>query len=260
MYKAFKIYDNDIEIDCNTAEYMQYLKAGKKLYASCKQEIENNLKKFQNKDGSLNGRKLTESWFPLISSDIFISHSHKDLNTALLIAGFLYKTQNIISFIDSCIWGYANDLLRAIDNEFCLKSNGSYSYEKRNFSTSHVHMMLSVALTKVIYNTECLLFLNTPNSIYPKDTIPERIKEDETLSPWIHTEIEMTKLVQTRTPNEHRVFQKSYCVFDESINIRHSANTSNMEIITYEQLVSWANKKYSDKFKALDMLYTINNI
>lgn len=259
MYKAFKINGNDIETDLSDELYNEFYSAGEELYSDFKNEIEKNLENFKNADGALDGKKLTAEWFPLIKSDVFISHSHKDIDTVLLIAGFLYKTQGVKSFIDSCIWGYADDLLHIIDDEYCLKPSGSYSYEKRNYSTSHVHMMLTIALTKMIYNTECLLFLNTPNSIYPKDTIPGEKKEDETLSPWIHTEIEMTKLVQYRSAEEHRIIQKSYSVLDEAMAIRHSADTSNMELLHYDQLYTWATKKYKDKFEALDSLYTINN-
>lgn len=258
MYKAFKIYGNDIETDFDADLYSEFYNSGEELYNDFKNEIEKNLDNFRNADGTLDGKQLTAEWFPLIKADVFISHSHKDIDTALLIAGLLFKLQGIKCFIDSCIWGYADDLLRIIDNEYCLKPSGSYSYEKRNYSTSHVHMMLSIALTKMIYNTECLLFLNTPNSIYPRDSIPGTKKEDETLSPWIHTEIEMTKLVQSRNAEEHRSIIKSHSVLDEAVSIRHSADTSNMEQITYQQLYNWVKQEYNDKYSALNKLYTIN--
>ena len=259
MYKAFKINGNTTNVDCNSQENIEYLLAGKQLYNQFKKNIEENLNMFRNKDGSLNGSKLTSEWFPLMNADIFISHSHKDIDMALLIAGLLYKTQGIKCFIDSCIWGYADDLLRIIDNEFCLKPGGSYSYEKRNYSTSHVHMMLSIALTKMIYNTECLFFLNTPNSIYPKDSIPGVRKVDETLSPWIHTEIEMTKLVNKRNTKEHRNFQKSFSVAREDFQMHHSGDTSHMEKLTFGELYKWAKKTYNNKFEALDNLYETHN-
>lgn len=230
MYKAFKINGNDIETDLSDESYNEFYSAGEELYSDFKNEIEKNLENFKNADGVLDGKKLTAEWFPLIKSNVFISHSHKDIDTVLLIAGFLYKTQGVKSFIDSCIWGYAGDLLHIIDDEYCLKPSGSYSYEKRNYSTSHVHMMLTIALTKMIYNTECILFLNTPNSIYPKDTILGEKKEAETLSPWIYTEIEMTKLVNKRAPKEHRNFQKTFSVAREDLQMLQRGDTFHMEI------------------------------
>ena len=71
--------------------------------------------------------------------------------------------------------------------------------KKRNYSTSHVHMMLSVALTQMIDNTECLFFLNTPNSLTPGTII------NQTESPWIYSEIATTRLIERRHFSEYRL-------------------------------------------------------
>lgn len=49
-------------------------------------------------------------WFPKINADIFLSHSHKDEKLIIAFAGWLKDTFNLDVFIDSCIWGYSNDL------------------------------------------------------------------------------------------------------------------------------------------------------
>ena len=54
-----------------------------------------------------------------------------------------------------------------------------YDYNKRNYSTSHVHMMLSTALTMMMDEAECVIFLNTPNALSTKDIV------HKTESPWI---------------------------------------------------------------------------
>jgi len=47
-----------------------------------------------------------------------------------------------------------------------VKKDGKiYDYELRNYTTSHVHMMLSTALTEMIDNTECIMFYNTSLSV-----------------------------------------------------------------------------------------------
>ncbi|MGL5262686.1 MAG: hypothetical protein ACRC9P_09930, partial [Bacteroides sp.] len=116
------------------------------------------------------------------------------------LAGWLKNTFGLTVFIDSCVWGHSNDLLKEIDTNYCYQSESKvYNYQKRNYSTSHVHMMLSVALTQMIYNTECLFFLNTPNSITPKSII------SQSESPWIYSEIATTRLIKLRKPREHRV-------------------------------------------------------
>lgn len=150
-------------------------------------------------DGYLDGSKMQANWFPQIKADVFISHSHKDEELAHALAGWLKEAFGLTAFIDSCVWGYANDLLKMIDEKYCLNVEGNtYNYEKRNYSTSHVHMMLSVALTQMIDNTECLFFLNTPKSIIP-DTII-----NQTESPWIYSEIAMSRLIRQKSLKEHR--------------------------------------------------------
>lgn len=151
-------------------------------------------------NGKLDGSKMQQNWFPQIKADIFISHSHKDKDLAIALSEWLFKGFGLSTFIDSCIWGYHNDLLKIIDNEYCKNPEGnSYNYNKRNYSTSHVHMMLSTALSMMIDNTKCILFLNTPNSISSHSII------SKTESPWIYSEIAMTKLVRKKHIREYRL-------------------------------------------------------
>ncbi len=42
-----------------------------------------------------------DNWFPSIKSDIFLSHSHKDEDTALKIAGYLKNNHKLEVFVDS---------------------------------------------------------------------------------------------------------------------------------------------------------------
>ena len=82
--------------------------------------------------------------------------------------------------------GYCDDLLRQIDNEHCKKEDGkTYDYNLRNYTTSHVHMMLSTALTEMIDKTECIMFYNTPNSVSLADDLETQKNEKRkvTLSP-----------------------------------------------------------------------------
>ncbi len=67
---------------------------------------------------------------------MFLSHSHKDEKSVIAFAGYL-SSLGIKAFVDSYIWGYSNDLLKEIDNEYCVFSrneNGSiatYDYQKK---------------------------------------------------------------------------------------------------------------------------------
>ena len=192
------------------------------------------------------------SWFPQIKSQIFISHSHADERKVITLAGYLYDKFGLKSFIDSCIWHYSIDLLKEIDNRFCGNGrSGSYSYEKRNYSTSHVHMMLSISLMKMMDQTECMLFIDTPNSLNTEEII------DATNSPWIFAEIAMSQSLRRKTIESHR--KRSMREATENFNnIAYKLDTLHLKEIT-----PYIWKKWNDGFSreggghGLDSLYSI---
>src|SRR5574344_1933956 len=163
MYRGFNLLLEDNCFDRDLFKTLQEICS--ESISHLKAKVIEKISSFADEDDSLDGSKMQENWFPKIKADIFISHSHNDEDLAL--AGWLKETFGVTAFIESCVWGYVNKLLKKIDDVYCFNGNHSYSYEKRNYSTSHVHMMLSVALTQMIDNTECLFFLNTPNSLIP---------------------------------------------------------------------------------------------
>ena len=67
--------------------------------------------------------------------------------------------------MDEVIWGSADGLLKAIDNQFCKKGDGTYDYNKRNLTTSHVHAMLTTAILNSIDKSETVIFMNTDNPV-----------------------------------------------------------------------------------------------
>jgi hypothetical protein len=226
------------------------------MYKKIKQNINTVIKSFV-QNGRLNASAITANWFPEISADIFISHSHKDFDDVISIAGWLYDELEIVSFIDSCVWRYSEKLLKMIDNEYCYDyDTGLYDYKKRNLSTSHVYMMLSVALSKMIYNTEVLFFYNTPNSITPDKVIRDN---DKTLSPWIYSEIAMANLVQKRKPIEHRLIKsmtESTKNFSErKLEVEYNIDITRLPEIDADFFNLWSENSFSDKYEALDYLY-----
>lgn len=253
MYKAFKIDGDELNLRIDDASIEYYKTLGECEFDNAKALINSNLEAFKDNNGVIDGSKLSNNWFPQMEADVFISHSHKDFDTALILAGIMVS-KNLTPFIDSCVWGYADNLLKAIDKKYC-KNEGSvyYDYNKRNYSTSHVHMMLTIALTKMLYNTECLIFLNTPNSIYPKNDIPTDYS-DATLSPWIYAEMEMTNFLKPQTKEKHRIVQKAFSEGREDLKIFHTSKTPNIEKVSVSDFINWSNNKYSSKEQALDSL------
>lgn len=238
----------------------EFYGTGQELFRKYKKTVRETLNNYALDGGILDGAKMQSNWFPQIKADVFISHSHKDEKKAIALAGWLYKTFGIKSFIDSCIWGYSNELLRLIDDEYCYQnSSQTYNYNLRNYSTSHVHMMLSVALTMMIDCTECIFFLDTPNSISASSII------SKTESPWIYSEISMTQMIRKNIPERRKKKETEYFEkggkFSESLRIQHDVDLSHLTKIDCDTLIEWSKGfTTSTANEALDKLYDITPI
>lgn len=166
---------------------------GKHRHEAQKRLIYDSLPEYLRPNGTVDGAKLEADWFPNIEAHLFLSHSHADEDFAIVLSQLLYDKFKINTFIDSCVWGYCNDLLLNLDKNFCLTSDKKYyKYDLRNYTTGLVHMMLATALTKMIDRCECLFFLNTSNSIVLDPS------QCETSSPWIYHELYQSKVICRR--------------------------------------------------------------
>lgn len=228
MYRAYQYVDDlDVYFGSNLERYFE---VGNAIYNQQKTTIEKSLKDFYIDGDKINGRELKEKWFPKVDADVFLSHSHKDEKTIIAFAGFLYEVFRVKSFIDSTVWGYANDLQQLIDEKYCLTNNpnrGKYDYDKRNYSTSHVHLMLNTALLEVLDETECVIFVETPNSIqHVKETV-----EEGTYSPWIYSELNLINYLRTKVPERLVDIRKSQFnakegdILLENLQIWHDVST-----------------------------------
>ena len=254
MYKGFNL-------DIKGINYSEYIEYGKTIHAHNKIMVENELASFKDSEGNLIASKIIAGWFPSIKADVFLSHSHKDADQIIGLSGWLNKKFGLIPFADSCIWGFSDDLLRMMDDEYCYsQARDTYSYQKRNRSTSHVYMMMSTALAKMINNCECLIFVNTTCSISPKKYIKDG---DTTDSPWIYSELALTSLVQRRSSEEHRVETiKSRVTLDsisKSIPIKYDVDLTHLTELTVTHLNKW--DKINNEFgpRALDSLYELTS-
>ena len=86
-------------------------------------------------EGIIDGTELSKTWFKCIKTDVFLSHSHNDAKLALLLAGRLEKNMGINVFLDEVIWGSADKLLKAIDDEYCISdiNEDTYDYKKETY-------------------------------------------------------------------------------------------------------------------------------
>lgn len=231
-----------------------YLEKGKDLFKQYSNKVEQKLEELILVNGNIDGGKMQSNWFPTVEADIFLSHSHKNEKEAITLSGYLHDKLGIKTFIDSCIWGYSNDLLKELDKTFCKRVDGYYDYNKRNFTTSNVHMMLSTALNKMMDKTECLLFLNTPESISFKEGV-----KSSTLSPWIYSEIETSKILGRKslskyrqTRRQTRTFSKGGFMLNESIQF--PLDLDHLTTLNTEDIRKWVSEYENEEFP-LDLLY-----
>lgn len=260
MYAAFSLEINDP---------LQYslLETGNKIYKKNEHNVKNEIEKYIQSDGTINATKMQSEWFPEVTADIFISHSSKDQQLAIQLAGWLKENFDLECFIDSCVWGFCDNLLKKIDDRYCyIYNTKAYDYTKRNYSTSHVHNMLAIALNKMIDKSECIFFLNTKNSIKKSQDDLFKITE----SPWIYNELSTIETIRKKIPDyllKHYKIEKR-AVFDNIAeyasffpSFEYEVNFNNLITINWKQLQEWKeqnkNKKYPllylyEKFKRCD--------
>ena len=243
MYMAFNL---KVSLE-NFPNHEELAQEGKERLGYLKNNTADVLKKYTMSDGTIDGTELSNEWFEKIASDVFISHSHNDEQLAFVVAGWLKSVFDLDVFLDECVWGSADGLLREIDNLKCKQSDGTYNYGKRNLTTSHVHAMLSTSIYTVMDNAEVILFLNTDQSVPKLDNI---VKEDSdyTLSPWIYAEIMGTRFLRRRSWNEHRI-QKAYefAHRDDSIDIAYKLPLEHLTDLNVSDLINWRRSFTSGK-------------
>lgn len=246
MFRGFKIDNIDIYTSFNDDELEYYKTIGESIYRKTKRNF--SITNFLDEDGVIDGSKIQSDCFPTVKADIFISHSHKNLDLVKSLAGYLYEKKRIISFIDSCAWDFIDELLRKIDEIYSYKNDEYYSYELRNYTTSHVHMMLITALIRMIDETECLFFLDSPSSISIEDTM------EKTYSPWIYAELTISKIIQFKLPR--RYLLKSTELF-ENFSIKYNVDLSHLYELSLAEIQESMKKK--DKYAVLDDFYKKRN-
>lgn len=251
MYRGFNL-------DIESTDLSSFLGVGESIHKANKSSVRKALDELQDDAGNLLASKIVADWFPPYEADVFLSHSHKDEDEVIALAGWLKVKFGLTSFIDSCIWGYSEELLKMIDDKYCYSSSAEiYDYKKRNRSTSHVYMMLSTALTRMINGCECVIFVNTPNSISAKDYI----NGETTESPWIYSEIAMTSLIQKRMPAEHRKLliksEASVEDFRDNFVVKYEVDLRHLTSLDDDDLKNWEYRNYKSGAESLDTLYKI---
>jgi hypothetical protein len=263
MYRGFQLdlRGENPEQYTFITELLNFSNQGKALKEANESIIKKTLDSFRLSDGSIDGSKMQANWFPQIKADVFISHSHQDKELALGLAGWLHEHFGLKAFIDSAVWGHSQDLEGMLLKNYQQYSPSTNTDELKNFTSAHVHMMLFGALEQMIDNTECLFFMNTPNSISHNVPI-----EGTTPSPWIYLELKIFNSIRTRFLEEHRGKQFKGKMANEALElivvppIRHSAPINHLVKLSPNNLLKWESRYQQLSClldNALDCLYNM---
>lgn len=213
----------------------RYFRAGSEYYQKHIDDYArrlNNLQYIDYQVTQLNANMIMSEWFPKVDANVFISHSHRDVDLAKCIAGMLLEYGRK-PFIDSCFWGYMLDLQKQIDDKFA-KCGRVYDYDARNQTTAHVHLMVANSLLKTISRCEEIIFINTPESIVVDSTE----KEDVTESPWLYSELNFAKVL-LETTNLNKSIQAS-----ESVIVKYPVKLAFLDEMDFTGVEFYYSNKY----------------
>lgn len=254
MFRGFELKIDEGHFSAKYDPYSDFKKEGLYQKSGFQRNYEKMLQSVtEDATFSINGNKIEEEWFPKFpgSFHVFLSHSHTDKDLAVAIAGLLKEKLNLDVFIDSLVWGYRDQLVRLLyDKTGRLNDTVSSIY-------SHVDCMLTKSLIEMMDSCECLLFLNTPQSVSIKDTV------EQTHSPWIYAELEASRLLRRHKDEARRnrqVFE--YGTFSEKqaseqLNISYNI-PKHLSKLSDGQFSQWMNRSRERRnFYALDELYRL---
>lgn len=129
---------------------------------------------------TLEAEKFSNALFPVPERVVFISHAHGNKAKAEELKTYLEdKYSNIRCFIDSEVWGNVYDALWSLQTQFGRKK-GVLTIEPCNEIARNLFLILSMALTKTIWN--CLAFVYLPVE-------GEDMNDTFINSPWIAQEL-----------------------------------------------------------------------
>lgn len=210
-------------------------------------------------DGVIDGEALKSACMPTVADkyDIFISHSHTEVDEAKGLAAYLYLHYGLKCFVDGFVWGSSDkDILRPIDNIWSWfdSKKTSYSYYKRNYSTSLVHAMLSMTLLEMIDKCECCIFIK------PSKTLEVAGIDNCTTSPWIYEEITMFNMVEKRKPERITRCMESFSASGTKPTVKFKLDLSNMPLLKAAHLqksfsIEVFPEEYTKAYRWLDDIY-----
>ena len=264
MYAGFNLNVSPSQSLASGIDFSKYQPQGETHLASQEGTVRHKLNEFVLMGTNIpDGTAIQDDWFPEVNADVFISHSHKDIDLARGLAGWLNETFGLRCFIDSNVWGYADDLLEEINSQYSNKrrdQSGGVLYDHQNCiaASKHVDTMLTMALYKMIDRCECVFLLNTGNSIQRYGDMPH----DTTFSPWIYSEIVCSQLVRKKPLSDYRQDKvikhdgHKYVAMEESFAPAYTVTVKHLLPMNTNILLSWEKEYQTTRYEyPLDALY-----
>ena len=270
MFTGYNLKLNRTFFDNCKLRFDEYEKIGKEHLLNKISKYRNDLESYIHR-GTISGSELQNDCFPIIDANIFISHSHNDTKLANALAGWIHDEFGLKVFIDSNVWGYSTELLDDINSMYSTNSKDgfcdfTYNYDDCCKVSQHVNMMLSVALQKMIDNVECVILLNTNNSI---DVFDDQNKKlSTTYSPWIYSEITCTQIIRKKpllyyreyTERSHINEGATFGYLLSELKIKYDISLLHLNDLDKKDLSRWSNNfknQHNRDYKRypLDALY-----
>ncbi|NHA83826.1 TIR domain protein [Helicobacter pylori] len=187
------------------------------------QKIRNILKKHgSRKDIILNHRELQEAFFSpfkpqLKNAQVFLSHSHADINKALEVKNYLENQIKRKVFIDSLFWDYKDDVLNELAKYDCI------SRIEDAFT-----LILRESLQDMIKKCPYFVFLQSKNSVSNQGLSRNQDLLKITYSAWIYEELKIAHSISESRPSPMM----------ESMQVFHDISPflENFETITLKKL------------------------
>ncbi|OOC19761.1 TIR domain protein [Helicobacter pylori] len=168
---------------CSNNQVHQINEAAKKIYELIKKA------KHSNDDIILNHNEIKEAFFSpfkpqLKNAQVFLSHSHADINKALEVKNYLENQIKRKVFIDSLFWDYKDDVL-----------NKLAKYDDISRIEDAFTLILRESLQDMIEKCPYFVFLQSSNSVSFNQNLLKI-----TYSAWIYEELKIAHSISESRP------------------------------------------------------------
>ncbi|MCQ2831085.1 toll/interleukin-1 receptor domain-containing protein [Helicobacter pylori] len=199
---------------CSNNQVHQINEAAKKIYELIKKA------KHSNDDIILNHNEIKEAFFSpfkpqLKNAQVFLSHSHADINKALEVKNYLENQIKRKVFIDSLFWDYKDDVL-----------NKLAKYDDISRIEDAFTLILRESLEYMIKKCPYFVFLQSKNSVSNQGLSRNQDLLKITHSAWIYEELKIANTFITDTTLKESHIKAMHVSYDVTNLLRRFKHIS----------------------------------